>query len=60
MKQSVQGTTSANVVYVFGVIGAGFYFISHATGALAVVIGFFKAFVWPVFLVYEAFKHFGM
>jgi hypothetical protein len=43
-----------------GFIGAAIYFISTAAGFLAGVVGFLKAIVWPVFFVYEAFKHFGI
>jgi len=47
-------------VYGLGFIGAADYFISHATGFWMGVVGFMKALVWPAFLIYEAFKHFGM
>jgi len=46
--------------YVLGFIGAAVYFISNATGFWAGVVGFFKAMVWPAFLVYEALNQFGI
>jgi hypothetical protein len=47
-------------VYGLGFIGAAIYFISTATSFWVGVLGFLKAIVWPVFLVYAAFKHLGM
>ena len=46
-----------NAVYGFGLIGSAVYFISHAAGFWAGVIGLLKSLVWPAFLVYEAFKY---
>lgn len=46
--------------YGLGFIGAAIYFIGHAATFWAGVLGFLKAIIWPVFLVYEAFKHFMM
>ncbi|MCX6231297.1 MAG: hypothetical protein NTZ33_07115 [Bacteroidetes bacterium] len=60
MKSEMQKGTTSGVVYAMGVIGAAIYFISHATGFWMGVLGFLKALIWPVLLVYEAFKHFGM
>ena len=60
MKQNIQdGTPAASAVYGLGLIGAAIYFISTATGFWIGVLGFLKAIVWPVFLVYEAFKYLG-
>jgi hypothetical protein len=41
-------------VYGLGLIGAAIYFISQASTFWAGVLGFLKALVWPVFLVYDA------
>ncbi len=60
MKQEMHSSAPAGAVYGLGFIGAVIYFISHATSFWMGVLGFLKAIVWPVFLVYEAFKHFGM
>lgn len=51
------GTSSA--LYGLGFIGAAIYFISVATSFWMGVLGFLKAVVWPVFLVYEALKALG-
>ncbi len=51
---------SSCMTYFLGVIGAAVYFISVATGFWMGVVGFLKAMVWPAFLVYEAFKQFGI
>ena len=57
MKDNVQKNATGGVVYGLGFIGAAIYFISHATGFWMGVLGFLKAIIWPVLLVYEAFKH---
>ena len=46
-------------VYGLGFIGAAIYYISVATGFWVGVLGFLKAIVWPVFLVYDALKFLG-
>jgi len=51
------GTSSA--LYGLGVIGAAVYFITTAGSFWAGVFGLLKAFVWPAFLVFEAFKYLG-
>lgn len=57
MKGKIQENASAsNAVYGLGFIGAVIYFISTATGFWMGVLGFLKAIIWPVFLVYEAFR----
>lgn len=50
---------SSGAVYGMGFIGAAIYFISTACSFWMGVVGFLKAMVWPVFLVYEAFKCMG-
>lgn len=52
-----QGTSSA--LYGLGFVGAAIYYISIATGFWVGVLGFLKACVWPVFMVYELLKHIG-
>jgi hypothetical protein len=59
MKENVQCNAPAGAVYGLGLIGAAVYFISTATGFWMGVLGFLKAIVWPVFMVYEAFKYLG-
>ena len=48
---------TGQTVYGLGIIGAAIYFISNAAGFWAGVIGILKAFIWPAFMVYEAFKY---
>ena len=60
MKKEIHGNAPAGAVYGLGFVGAVIYFISQATSFWMGVLGFIKAIVWPVFFVYEAFKHFGM
>jgi len=59
-KKSRNNNSAGGAVYGLGFIGAAIYFISVATSFWMGVLGFLKAIVWPVFLVYEAFKHFAM
>jgi len=56
MNNKVCGCGSSGAVYGLGLIGAAVYYISHAVGFWAGVVGFLKALVWPGFLVYEALK----
>lgn len=49
-----EGGSSA--IYGLGFIGALVYYLSTATTFWIGVIGFFKAIVWPAFLVYELLK----
>ncbi|MFH1249004.1 MAG: hypothetical protein V1660_02540 [archaeon] len=51
------GCGPSGAVYGLGFIGAAIYFIGKATTFWAGVLGFFKAMVWPAFLVYEALKY---
>lgn len=43
-------------LYGMGFIGAAIYYISTAAGFWMGVLGFLKAMVWPVFMVYELLK----
>ncbi|MFA6949900.1 MAG: hypothetical protein WCQ70_04365 [Lentimicrobiaceae bacterium] len=56
----MQCNTTSSAVYGLGFIGAVVYFIMHAVGFWAGVLGVLKAMVWPAFFIYETFKHFGM
>lgn len=46
-------------VYGLGLIGALVWFWQQASGVGEHVVGVLKAFVWPAFLVYDAFKALG-
>ncbi|MCF8367366.1 MAG: hypothetical protein K9H16_16375 [Bacteroidales bacterium] len=59
MKEEFKSSPQSSAVYAFGFIGAAIYYISTACSFWVGVLGFFKAMVWPVFLVYEALKFFG-
>jgi len=60
MKQTLQKCDPMGAVYGLGFIGAAVYYIMHAVGFWMGAWGVAKAIVWPAFLVYEAFKYFGM
>jgi hypothetical protein len=59
MKENVQKSAPAGAVYGLGFIGAAIYYISTASTFWWGVLGFLKAIVWPVFLVYDALKYLG-
>lgn len=52
--------TSGDMVYILGFIGAVIYFISQASTFWIGVLGFLKAIIWPVFVVYELLKYFHL
>jgi hypothetical protein len=45
----------SSAFYFMGFVGAAIYFVSRANGFWDGTLGFLKALVWPVFLVYQAF-----
>lgn len=47
-------------IYGLAFIGALVYYIQAATSFWIGVIGFFKALLWPAFLVYEILKYLNM
>ena len=47
-------------IYGMGFIGALIYFIQHATTFWEGILGFLKALVWPVVLVYKLLEHLTM
>ncbi|MFH1209701.1 MAG: hypothetical protein V1663_02850 [archaeon] len=51
--------STSNAVYGLGFVGAAVYYISTATGFWMGVLGFLKAIVWPVFVVYGLLKFLG-
>ena len=59
MAKDAQKNATSNAVYGLGFIGAAIYYIVTATGFWVGVLGFLKAIVWPVFLVYEVLKYVG-
>jgi len=59
MSKEVKSSAPASAIYGLGFIGAAIYFIAHASGFWMGVLGFLKAIVWPVFMVYELFKFVG-
>lgn len=60
MEPNTSNAAQSGAVYGLGMIGAAVYYISHADGFWAGVLGLLKAMVWPAFLVYEAMKKLGM
>ncbi len=59
-KKRVSPGGCGGALYFLGFIGALIYFWSTSTTFLEGVIGFFKALVWPAFLVYELMMFLGV
>lgn len=59
-KSSKSNNSSMSCLYGLGLIGSSVYFISHATGFLAGVVGVLKSLVWPAVLVYNVFEKLGL
>lgn len=57
MKNENYHSAPSGAVYGLGLIGAAIYFIGTATTFWMGVLGFLKALIWPVFLVYELLKY---
>jgi len=51
MAKSNEGGGSA--LYFVGFVGALIYFMKAATGLATFIAGFFKALVWPAYVVYQ-------
>ena len=43
----------SSALYGLGVIGALFYFLQNAATFTAVMIGIFKSFFWPAFIIFR-------
>ena len=56
MENKIHYSGPASAVYGLGFIGAAIFYIGHAVSFWAGVLGFLKAIVWPVFLVYHALR----
>lgn len=56
MDYKVKDSGPSSAVYGLGFIGAAIYYIGHAASFWSGVLGFLKAIIWPVFLVYHALK----
>ncbi|MBU0706748.1 hypothetical protein KKG41_00035 [Patescibacteria group bacterium] len=56
----INGGTSGGAVYGLGLVGAAIYYISTAGTFWIGVLGFLKAIIWPVFIVYELLKSLGV
>ena len=52
--------STGGAMYCLGFIGAAIYYIQHADSFWIGVLGFLKAIVWPVFVVYELLKFLQM
>ena len=53
MRKMYQGSGASGGVYGLAFIGAFIYYIVHAATFWAGFLGFFKALLWPAFLIYH-------
>jgi hypothetical protein len=60
MAKDMQSNATSGAVYGLGFIGAAIYFISTSTSFWMGVLGFLKAIIWPLLLIYHAMKSMGM
>jgi len=60
MKKHMCCHGSGGALYGLGFLGALWYYLTTATSLLAGVLGFFKALLWPAFLIYGVLKFLGM
>jgi hypothetical protein len=60
MKERMCCHGSGGALYGVGFLGALVYYLTTATSLWAGFLGFFKALVWPAFLVYGLLKFLGM
>lgn len=58
MSKEIKKNATSGSIYGLGFIGAAIFYISHAANFWQGLLGFFKALVWPAFLVYEALSNF--
>ncbi len=59
-KGCMPGCGCGSAAYGLGFIGSLVYYVSTAATFWLAVLGFFKALVWPAFLVYGLLKFLGM
>jgi hypothetical protein len=55
-KRTSPTSSGGEIVYAIGLVGALVWYWQQADGTAEHMVGVLKAFVWPAFLVYEAFK----
>lgn len=55
-KSIIEDEHSSDAIYGLGLIGAAIYYLSNAKGFWKGVLGFLKAILWPMFLVYDLLK----
>jgi len=48
---------ASDAVYAFGILGAWFYYLTHATTILMGILGLIKGLFWPALIVYELLKY---
>lgn len=51
---------ASEAVYGLGLLGAWFYYLTHAATVWLGVVGIVKGIFWPAMLVYEVLKYLNM
>lgn len=59
-KRRMQSGGVSDGLYGLGFVGALIYYLQHATSLGMGIVGFFKALVWPAFLIYKLLEYLKM
>jgi len=60
VKKVIYKNGTSGAVYGLGLVGALFYYLSHATNFVTGLIGILKAILWPAFIVYQILNYIKM
>jgi len=60
VRKTRKAASVSSGTYGLGFIGAAIYFIQHATSFGDGILGFFKALLWPAFVIYNLLEHLKM
>ena len=52
-RKEMNRSDTAGFVYVLTIIGAAIYFIQHSATFWGGVLGFLKALIWPLLMIYK-------
>lgn len=52
-RKGMNNNGTSGFVYVLTIIGAAIYFIQHSTTFWGGVLGFLKALIWPLLVIYK-------
>jgi len=56
VEKVINNNTGSGAIYGLGIIGALIYYIQHADGFWAIIVGIVKAIFWPAVILYEVLR----